>query len=507
MQEAINEQHKQAQYASLLGSIAKQSRWIFLGKIAFVLFGFAISILLARILGPSSLGRYQLGLTMIQVATIFSVAGFDRGLVRFLPIIQMKESQEGRTLVALNIKITLSLSIAFAIALYFAAPQLSAHYFHSDDMTKVLRMFSIYLPILSVSRIVSGAVVGLKRADLTSHITNIVSPVVFLILLLLIFFSGGDLVSSIFARSASHLLGAVILIFFLLKKLPGSVQTQERSVSLRRFLSFSTPLMLIGLIYFLLGQMDIIMLGYFVDEREVGIYSVAMKMAIFVIFGLEVVLPVVRPHFSELSERRDFETLNKLFKTATKWLFYSGLFVFSPLLILRFEILNIFGPEFVVGGSILLILGIGNLANVLSGPTGQMLVMTGKEKWEVANSFLIVVLNFLLNLFLIPRMGSIGAAIATALSIFAINTTKFIEVYLLYNIQPYSPKFLKGILAVFCGSVACYFVRWAALEKGIENILIIVLAGLSFAVVTFVSIWILGFDEEDKVLFEIMRSR
>ena len=282
MQEATNVEHKKAQYVSLLGSIAKQFKWVFAGKVFFVLLGFATSILLARILGTSSLGRYQLGLTVVQIVTIFTVAGFDRGLVRFLPILQMNENQEGRTLVVLNIKISLLLSIAFATALYFSAPLLSFHYFHSDEMTDVLRVFSIYLPILSVLRIVSGAVVGLKRADLTSNIENILSPVVFLILLLLIYFSGGELVSSIFARSAPHLLGTVVLISFLLKKLPKSAQAPKRSVSLRRFLSFSIPLMLIGLIYFLLGQMDIIMLGYFVAESEVGIYSVAVKVAMFV---------------------------------------------------------------------------------------------------------------------------------------------------------------------------------------------------------------------------------
>lgn len=501
------DQDKKAQYKNLLRTISKQFQWIFAGKVAFILLGFSISVLLARILGPSLLGRYQLGLTVIQIATIFTVAGFDRGLIRFLPILQMKENQEGRALVALNIKISLALSIAFAAALYFAAPILSTHYFHSDKMTEVLRLFSIYLPVLSILRIVSGAMAGLKRADLNSHIENVLSPVVFLILLLLIYLLGGDLVSSIFARTATHLLGAVILIFFLLKNLPGSTQNTERSLSLRRFLSFSIPLMLIGLIYFLLGQMDILMLGYFLGESEVGIYSVAVKLALFIIFGPQVVLPVIRPLFSELSERRDFEMLKNLYKTVSKWILYSGLFVFGPLLILRLEVLNIFGAEFVVGGNVLIVLGIGHLGSTLTGPTGQMLVMTGKEKWEVANSLLIILLNFFLNLLLIPRMGIMGAAIATAISISSINVIKFIEVYLLYNIQPYSPKFLKGILAIFSGGAACYFVRLVALEQGLGMVLTSVVAGFGFIVVTFAGIWILGLDEEDKMLFEIIRRR
>lgn len=87
-------QKKADELCERVGEIAQQSRWVFAGKVFFVLSGFAFNALLARILGPTSLGRYQLGLTIIQIVTIFSVAGFDRGLIRFLPILQTKNSSE-----------------------------------------------------------------------------------------------------------------------------------------------------------------------------------------------------------------------------------------------------------------------------------------------------------------------------------------------------------------------------------------------------------------------------
>ena len=77
MLEATTDQRKKVQYGNLLGTIAKQSQWIFAGKVFFVVVGFATSALLARILGPSLLGRYQLGLTVILMATIFSVLNFQ----------------------------------------------------------------------------------------------------------------------------------------------------------------------------------------------------------------------------------------------------------------------------------------------------------------------------------------------------------------------------------------------------------------------------------------------
>jgi len=208
-----------------------------------------------------------------------------------------------------------------------------------------------------------------------------------------------------------------------------------------------------------------------------------------------------------LSESNNIKTLEDLYKSVSKWLLYAGLLVFCPLVILRIEILSIFGPEFVLGGSIFIALGIGHLANVITGPTGQMLVMTGKEKWEVINSLLIVVINFILNLLLIPEMGAIGAAIATAISICSINIVKIIEVYLLCNIQPYSFKLFKGVFAILFGSVVCYLVRLMSLEYSMGILLIIFLACVSFLIITITSMWILGLDNDDKALVEILKRR
>lgn len=488
-------------------TISKQSRWVFAGKVFFVFTGFASSALLSRILGPSLLGRYQLGLTVVLITAIFTVAGFDKGLVRFLPVIKIKNSSEARALFAISMQISLVISVALATALYFSAPLIAIKYFHSEEMTRVVRVFSVYLPVISALKIVSGGVNGIKRADVDSNISNVLIPLFFLTFLIAIYFSGQELISCILARMAASLLGVITLILFFIVKVSSTGKSIEKSISYRQFFSFSTNVMFIGAIYFLLGHMDIIMLGYFVPEREVGIYAVALKIAVLVIFGLQVMLPIVRPHFSELSELRDFAALEALFKTATRWVLYSGLFVFSLIIILREEVLNVFGPEFVVGGSTLIILGIGNLANAVSGPTGAMLVMTGQQKWEILNIALMAIINFLLNIVLIPRMGSIGAAIATALSISAINAAKFIEVYLIYKIHPYSMKCFKGIFAIICGFVTCYFVRASALHFGFNIISLILLSSIIFGAVTIILIFILGLDAEEKMLLGMLKGR
>jgi len=52
------------------------------------------------------------------------------------------------------------------------------------------------------------------------------------------------------------------------------------------------------------------------------------------------------------------------------------------------------------------------------------------------------------NMFLIPRYGMTGAAIATAFTIFLLNTIRFILLFMIFKIQPFSFNTVK-VLSIF----------------------------------------------------------
>jgi O-antigen/teichoic acid export membrane protein len=77
-------------------------------------------------------------------------------------------------------------------------------------------------------------------------------------------------------------------------------------------------------------------------------------------------------------------------------------------------ILNFWGGEFVLGFPILAILAIGQFFNIASGPVAAILIMTNNEKVARNITVFTVLLNLILNYFLINNFGAVGAAIATA---------------------------------------------------------------------------------------------
>jgi O-antigen/teichoic acid export membrane protein len=297
-----------------------------------------------------------------------------------------------------------------------------------------------------------------------------------------------------------------------MRRYPGSsgVSSETAPVSdgtFNDYLRLSLPLFFIGLGYQLLNQMDTLMLGHFTSEKEVGLYSVALKVSAFVVLGLDILLPIVSPLFSQFRETNDQDSMKSLFETVTKWLFYSALVIFACLVIFRVEVLGIFGKGFKAAATVLLILSVGQLTNAAAGPTGALLTMTGKQKWEVGNTVSMLVFNFVLNLLLIPKLGMIGGAIATALTIATINGLKLVQVYMLFGLRAHNSKYIKGVAAITLGGVIAYGARAWLQNLGLNPYLIISFGGLAFLITALGALWIMGLDEEDKVALLALRRR
>ena len=459
-------------------------------------------------MGTKGLGQYQLGLVAAQLIVTFAVLGLDKGFVRYLPMLEARKSDESSQLIMQGVVFSFLVSIALTCLLFLFSPILAARFYGSPEMAHVLRQFALYLPIITLIRISNGITNGLKRADVSTIIHNILSPILFLGLVVSIIYFDQGLSGAIFARQLSHFIVMIVSVVFIIRYFEFKSIKIFDLVQFKQLFAFSAPLLMIGIIYLLLGQMDVLMLGYFVKEQDVGTYSVAVRISGLIIIGLEIGLPIVGPYFSHFSESRDIKLISDIFKNSTKFISYLGLSIFLIIFVLRIELLSIFGTSFISGSSVLLILSCGHLSNAFTGPTGQLLVMTGKQKWEMTNSICVVIINFFLNIILIPKFGLTGAALATAISIIVINFAKLVEVMQIYRIHPYSLGYLSGIIAIFSAAAVTYFIRMKLIDSQLTIILTIVLSGIGFVIILSICFWLFGFSRKDKIfLKQILQKR
>lgn len=180
-------------------------------------------------------------------------------------------------------------------------------------------------------------------------------------------------------------------------------------------------MLLSGSMFLVMSWTDVLLLGYYLDETQVAIYSIAFKISTVVTIALYAINAIASPQFSELHASNQTTQLKALaMKIAKLNLFLTlpiifGIIVFSP------YILAFFGEDYLAGQSVLLILCVGQFFSAICGSVLTLLNMAGKEKVVRNIVGATALLNIGLNAILINLYGIEGAAIATFVSLVVWN--------------------------------------------------------------------------------------
>jgi O-antigen/teichoic acid export membrane protein len=184
------------------------------------------------------------------------------------------------------------------------------------------------------------------------------------------------------------------------------------------------------------GRTDILMLGFFREDADVGIYRVASQIAALVVFGLQIINSIQGPHIAHLYAQGEMKTLQRMITRSAQLVFMIALpsvliiVVFGP-----FVIRTLYSPEFSDAYLPLVILCVGQLVNASAGSVGSLLNMTGHEKETTKSVFIGATVNLVLNLILTPLWGPIGAATATTVTLIVWNVIMWHKVRVLVGIE------------------------------------------------------------------------
>ena len=220
----------------------------------------------------------------------------------------------------------------------------------------------------------------------------------------------------------SYILGFAVLVIPLLFLFPIKKLNTEHKHSSKSLLLVSYPMMFSAAFLFLSNWTDVFMLGAMASKEDVGIYNAAYKLAILALIIINAVNTILAPKISELYSQGKHQEIKKEVQSATKLITYLTTPVVLILIFFRKPLLQLFGEEFVVGETALIIIAIGLFFNALSGSVGQVLNMTKHQNVLKKITIISVIANILLNYILISRMGFLGAAVASLISNILLNT-------------------------------------------------------------------------------------
>ena len=475
----------------------------FIGYVIWQLLGLGYVYLLARFLSSNDLGLYYLGVTIINLIGLVSLAGTDTGVRRFVAIYHGAK-EVGRmwnTLASAFLVVSL-LSICIGGVLFLCSGVIA------ESMSKpalgiVLKVLSPSLPFFAITAICLAATQAMKYMQYKVYSQDIANAIFKILIFVALYVLGYRLLGAALAYVCSITLVTGMSIYFFAKVLPQRRLTRDFGYDFKELLSFSLPQTFSGILYHLTRIMDILMLGYLTLASSVGIYAVIFRVVGSGACILTSFNTMFGPMIADLHHQKKYAKLENLYKTITKWILTLSLPIYLFLIFFADHILMIFGSEFSEASTCLIILSFGQIINAATGPSGLMVLMSGHSYINLFNDILSFTSNLVLNLLLIPKYGIVGAAIATSFSMMLINVIRVIEVYFLLKLQPYGQTFLK---AIFAGFASIAIVLLASKNITTTAPLSLGAIGIVFFLLYSAGLMLLKLDEADRlVLAEFKR--
>ena len=365
------------------------------------LINFAVSIAVVRYLGAQELGRYAY---VLAFAYPFGIVA-DFGLATFAIREISREPARGPEVVAGLRRAVLLLSGLGSVAMMSVA-MMAGH-----DTTTMLCMGLAALSMLLSAATTPFIVALTAREDL--HLVSVhrvaASTLVAVVTVIVLLQEGASLGLLV----ASAAVNGLMLVFahFLAGSMPSPPVVLSTRV--RTMIRQALPFGLLMLGYALYYRVDMIMLHWLREPRDVGLYAAAYRFLDAVIL---LAASIGGPFYPRLSNMvgRDPQGIRDLLEGTWKPLLVLGL----PVLIGTFFLADsltqmLFGDEFVEAGVVLKVLILGSLPLLWITIPNQALLAADVVLPLARVYGLSVAVNVLLNVALIPRWGPVGAAVAT----------------------------------------------------------------------------------------------
>lgn len=463
-------------------------------------------VVLARSLGPASYGLYAIGWTLLRLGALLAPLGLDRAVVRFGSRMDGARSElKGVVLDALSMATVSSVTVALC-ALAFA-PLIAQQVFHEPQLVPLLRWFALALVLASVLRVLVAITWTSRRVRYGVIAEDLGQPLVNLLMISVSVCAGWGLVGAVQAAVWSFAIPTVLAGFFvvgLFGWLPDAgVSTRHDPVKL---LKFSLPAMLAASLPVFLTWTDRMMVGALRPTGEMGVYQAVSQLPIVFSLVLSGIGGTVfGPMVADLHTRGETARLRRLFLVTTKWGIYASTPIFLILILLPKELITVlYGVEYVQGWRPLAILATAGFVNAASGPVGLVLIMISRERLWLAISVSALALDLVLQFHLTPRLGLIGAACSTLITLIYIFGTGLVVAGRL-GYWPYDSRFWKGAVAALGALIAGLTTR-VLLPAGVP-IASVLVGGLAICSVFVGLLSLLRLDEEDYEFTSVIAAQ
>lgn len=410
----------------------RNTGWMFFGRIFILAVSFGISIYIARYLGPTNYGLFNYAVSFVGLFGFLATLGLDNILNREI----VKNHDKKDTLIGTSFYLKLAGSILAIITIFIVSILTT-----SDALTLILIwLFALnFIPAsFNVLEVYFNSQVLAKKVVISQITASIISAI---LKLLLIYFDKG-----IFWLTVIYLIETFIiasLLIFNYKIIGNKLAKLKFNFNVaKNLLSDSWPLILSGVAVGIYMKIDQVMIKNILGNEQAGLYAVAVKLSEVWYFIPGIIAGSVFPAIIN-SYKRSEEEFEKRMSKLYFIMFWSSFLIALSTTFLAEPVIKILFGEAYIGSIVVLQIYIWSSIFIFLGiSVGKYLLIKNYIKISLLGTILGSIINVLMNMFLIGRIGIEGAAISTFVSY---SISVFIILFI-YKTRSHGLLMLKSIV-------------------------------------------------------------
>ena len=469
-------------------NILTGSAWSLASWLLSVATAFPLTVVLVRLMSPFSFGTYALATSVSAFIVPVAAFGLQGSVARRAAEALTSEEHQGLSMVARGATRVIVCLVVFASV---TVAVISLVMSRVPSLSPAVPAFLVLAPVALVTPL-NAAVMGLVQATFQPKIPLISgalnSGLLFALRISLLGAGLRSAVSMAAAQSVAVVASTIVLVLW--SGWAGQLRTRpERSLGSKRFMGYGLAALATTTFFVAVSQLDVTFLGAFHGSAEAGAYAPVSGIADAIGALFAILASYALPAMTAARiHGKDADLLG-----LTRWISRWGLVLCAPALALMAAapgplVHLLFGNRSV--GMVLpaRILAVGVTVDVLLGFNTYAILALGLPRVLVRNALLGLVVSVIACATLIPRLGAVGAAAATAIAVLVANGLASSFLWHRMDFVPWDRPLVLSVAAFVTGTGAAILLSRlvandlgrlaiAAAFGGIPTLAVSVLAG------------------------------
>jgi O-antigen/teichoic acid export membrane protein len=409
---------------------------------------FNLIILFQRVLTAEQIGFFGLLTSVSLLFTQVASLGFSSVITRYFPFFKTdNKHHNGFPLYVLKFT-----SISFVIvALFYILGKEVIQQFQQNTEGSSL-FFQYYYLVIPVSLFTLWYGLAETFARTTFHnivpsfLREVLLKILTAVLILLLFLQTLNYQLFVIGYVVTNAIILLILLVYLkkldlirFKKISESVT--EKSPEIIKYGLYS---MLAGGSFAMIQNIDLVVLKLFTQEATVGYYYTFFSVAMVISLPAKALNTTSYQIIANAWKTHDLEKINKIYSKTSLVQFLVGCILFIGLIANWENILVLLNkPEYRNYYFVFIVVGVGFLFDITGGLNGAIISFSKHYKLVMYILIAAAIVCVILNFILIPKFGMLGAAISYTSTMFLLNFTYWLYLFIKYDLQPFNVQFIK----------------------------------------------------------------